>query len=109
MNTTEKVETVKGLIFKLVMSASKSKPITSTDIAAYVKLKLDLERFSQYQVRAVINTLRQDEIPVLANGRGYWVSYDKHEIAEFLTSMKGRIDAQMDAYSGLVSCFKSIV
>ena len=101
-------EEIKSLIFKLIISASKSKPIDSKTLSSFVKSKFNLNAYPGPKVRKVINELRREEIPVLANHNGYWISYEPEQIAEQIVSMKGRIDIQIAALDGLTKCLKTI-
>jgi hypothetical protein len=99
---------IKNIVFKLIMSANKSKPICANELSMIIKNKFNLKAFPGCTVRAIVNELRREEIPVLANNKGYWISYDKEEVVNQIVSMKCRIDIQQAAYTGLVNCLNSL-
>jgi hypothetical protein len=99
-------EETKAYVFKLLMSATKEKPITSTNIALIVKTKFNV-KFTTVHVRKIINEFRREELPVLASHWGYWISYDKQDILEQIISMNNRIAVQIEALSGLQNLLKN--
>lgn len=100
-------EEIKSYVFKLLMSATKERPITSTQIALAVRGTFD-KKFTSVHVRKIINEFRREELPVLASFYGYWISYHKEDILEQILSMKNRILAQEEAIKGLKNLMKTI-
>ena len=100
-------EETKAYVFKLLMSATKEKPITATQIALAVKTHFQ-SRFNSVHVRKIINEFRRQELPVLASHWGYWISYNKEDIADQIISMTGRIEIQKEALQGLKNLMKTI-
>lgn len=100
-------EEIKSYVFKLLMSASFEKQITSTNIALAVRTKFNII-FSTVSVRKIINEFRREELPVLASSLGYWISYNKEEVLAQVQSMKNRIAVQIEAINGLENLVKTL-
>lgn len=92
---------IKPLVFKLLITSNKSKPIDAKTIKLIVKNKLNLQTFSEVEVRKIINELRREEFPVIATNRGYYTSYEESDIEEQIVSMMLRIKSQENAIEGL--------
>lgn len=100
-------EEIKSYVLKLLMSATKQKPITSHHIVIAVKAHFGA-KFNGVNVRKIINEFRRQELPVLASYWGYWISYNKEEVLEQIVSMQGRIAVQQEAVNGLQNLLKDI-
>lgn len=100
-------EEIKSYVFKILMSATKERPITAQQIALTVKDTFN-KNFTTVHVRKVVNQFRREELPVLASFYGYWISYEKEDIIEQIVSMKTRILAQEQAIHGLQNLIKTL-
>lgn len=96
-------------IRSLLMKYTKNKTLYGDEIVKWCNENLELEsKFSSPKLRLIINAMRQQEIPVLSSSLGYWISYDKAEIAETIVSLNGRISSIRSAIGGLSQCVKNI-
>lgn len=56
---------------------------------------------SPEKVRKVINKARTSGIPVCADGRGYYIASDVHDVEKTIQAMSGRVDKMVQAINGL--------
>lgn len=93
----------------LLLKCTKNKTMYGGEIVHWCNENLKLEsKFTEPKLRYIINILRQGEVPVLSSTNGYWISYDKSEIAETIVSLNSRITSIKSAIGGLNSCIKNI-
>lgn len=94
---------------ELLIKCTKNRTMLGSEIVKWCNDNIELEnKLTEPKLRMVINLLRQQEIPVLASSLGYWISYDKEEIAETVVSLNNRIKSIMSAIGGLNQCIKNI-
>lgn len=96
---------VKGLEGK-----TKDKPIKAPQIIkamdAYSK-KHGLTYLSEPRLRKLIGYIRVNGIlPVIATSKGYYVSYDKQDILDQITSLTQRANSILDSANGLKKFLK---
>lgn len=93
----------------LLLKCTKTKTMYGAEIVDWCNENLTLEaKLTQPKLRLIINLLRQQEIPVLSNSNGYWISYNKEEIVQTTISLNSRIISIKSAISGLSNCIKNI-
>ena len=81
---------------------SKDKPITAKQIKELVRSKFTLKGFAETNVRACINHLRKTgTVPILSSQKGYYVSYESHEIETVIISLEHRVTGIRNAIEGL--------
>lgn len=97
------METVKDYLIKQLLSARKRKELSSDIIAMLVNREFN-EKWSTIHVRKAINLLRKENVPVLANSRGYYISYDDEDILESYQSLINRANEIIKAAEGLKKC-----
>jgi len=92
---------------RVLSSASYRNPIKADEIVRRVNGKQEKGDqpvfFSQVKLRKLVNFIRSESIlPVIATSRGYYLSYDRDEIAMQIKSMEERADAITNAKNGLM-------
>lgn len=66
------------------------------------KVTLKYSKLTEPRLRKITNYLRSAKIlPVMATSKGYYISYDKAEIAKQIISLEQRRDAMQAAIDGL--------
>lgn len=93
---------------KIIALHTKDNPITGLQVAGRIHLKDRDSGKEGADMRSVVNALRSKGFPVCASGLGYYYARSKAELDEFADSFKGRIDKQMQAYSGLILGYDQI-
>lgn len=89
-------------IEKTLQTATKEKPIYSAELATLINDNFDLEHpISESRIRAIINHMRCNSIPVISGAKGYYISYDKEEIRMMYLSLTSRIKSIGAASRGL--------
>jgi hypothetical protein len=86
----------------LTKHATKNWPVNSFILARELSFHFNTTVKTQ-KIRTLINLLRQDGVPVIANNRGYYISYEKEDIVRQIVSMKKRISITGLAINGLQS------
>jgi hypothetical protein len=84
---------------------TKDNPIKAPEIIkamnTFAKSK-GLTTLSEPRLRKLINHIRVNGImPVIATSKGYYVSYDKQEILDQITSLTQRANSILDSANGL--------
>ena len=93
----------------LLLKCTKHKTMYGREIVKWCNENLELEaNLTEAKLRNIINKLRQQELPVLANSQGYWISWDVEEITEVIISLLNRASAINLAKTGLVNCLNQI-
>lgn len=100
---------LKNFIKNLIKRYTKSKPISNTKILENIKVNFPKVKMSTADVRIIINSLRQEEVPIIADSRGYFYSEDREEVVAHAQSLQNRIDAIEAAKQGLLNYVKGIV
>lgn len=98
-------------VIRVLYTASYEKPMKSPEIVSIINRNRDKigagVRFNGIKLRKIVNFIRSESIlPVIATSRGYYVSFDKQEIADQIKSMEDRADAILHAKDGLVNFLK---
>lgn len=94
----------------LLLKHKKSNPICSQHIADLLNLNYERQRpYSPTDVRKIINQLRTQEIPIIANSKGYFVSYNIEDIIYQIESFESRMKSMKSAQSGLRGVFNTII
>lgn len=84
---------------------TKDNPIKAPEIIkamnTFAKSK-GLATLSEPRLRKLINHIRVNGImPVIATSKGYYVSYDKQEVLDQITSLTQRANSILDSANGL--------
>lgn len=92
---------------RVLSSASYYNPIKADEIVRRVSGHRDKDGkpvyFNQVKLRKLVNFIRSESIlPIIATSRGYYLSYDRDEIAMQIKSMEERADAITNAKNGLM-------
>lgn len=81
---------------------SMDDPVTGSQLSAVFGVK-DIE------IRRLINEARSSGEPICSCGKGYYYSENTSDICRTIDSMRGRIQKQENAISGLCSCCASVI
>jgi len=103
---------IKQFILDTLLTTKRGKEIDSTKICLLVNQKFALEgakRFSPIKLRGIINELRREEIPVIGNSQGYYISYAPEDITSAIISLTGRIEGIKLALAGLRGCLTNVI
>ena len=95
-------------VIRVLFTATYDKPMKSNEIVSVINQHRDKIgtgiHFNEVKLRKIVNFIRSESIaPLIATSRGYYVSFDKEEIANQITSMEDRADAILHARDGLVN------
>jgi len=94
----------------LLLKHNRSNPLCSDRIADLLNKDFKPERpYQSIHIRKIVNDLRNKEIPVIANNKGYFISYDPEDILYQIDSLEKRIEAIQWAQSGLKQVFTTIL
>ncbi len=99
---------VKDYLTNILLKCKKGKEMSAGSLTLLVKNKFELKTFNDTIVRKFINNMRKNGIPVLANSRGYFVSYDKEDILESYHSLINRSREIVSAADGLMAIVEMI-
>lgn len=102
---------IKREVLDILLKTSRSKTITGKQIVLLINTKFNLEghlKYNTIKLRLLINKLRQEEIPVIGNHNGYYISYDIEDINFSIQSLESRIMGIKLAQDGLKKCIKNI-
>ena len=85
---------------------SKENPIKASEIITAINSKADIFRlknkFSEPRLRKICNHIRTNGLlPLIATSVGYYVSYDKEEIANQIKSLLERANSIKNSANGL--------
>lgn len=58
-------------------------------------------KFTQLRLRVCINYMRKTGVPVMSGNKGYWISYDKIDLINMITSLENRAKSIESASKGL--------
>jgi len=90
-----------------VLSLLKSRAVASSD---YIKsteiVRVIPQLVNGKNLRDVINSLRQDQNPIISTSKGYKYSTDIVEVNFYLISLKYRIEDILKAYKGILKWFE---
>ena len=101
-------EEIKVFVKKILLRATEVRPITSFEIVMEVLDEFPGSKCSSSMIRNVINKLRQNNIPVIANRHGYYISYKEEDILKQIDSLDCRIAAIELAKRGLWDTIENI-
>lgn len=80
-------------------------PLTTTDIIS--QLKLMGKEVNPPDIRKAINKIRREGLaPVLANSKGYYLSYERKEVIDEIDSLTRRARKILSAARGLKTFLK---
>lgn len=87
----KELELVPVFVSRLSLRVGKEKAVTSSQIIKGFKDTKGID-LSGARVRKIINYIRMTEqLPLLiATSEGYYISNDKHEILDYIESLRGR-------------------
>jgi hypothetical protein len=92
-------------IMQILMKLKKSKPMLSTEIVELINKKHFVGtsyKFTGVKLRKYCNYIRSKSLlPIIATSNGYYVSYDKNEIALQIESLEQRSEAILNSVNGL--------
>jgi hypothetical protein len=103
---------IKQFILETLLTTRRGAEIDSTNICLLINTKFNLEdnlSFSPIKLRGIINELRREEIPVIGNSRGYYISYKPEDITAAIVSLNGRIEGIQLAIGGLKHCLTNVI
>lgn len=103
---TEEEKKLVPILISGFKSKTKDNPITGSEIVDAINRKKDSlglsKNFSEPRLRKLTNFIRSAGImPVIATSNGYYVSYDKEEIALQIQSLEQRAAAILESANGL--------
>lgn len=92
-------------IIQILGTLKKSKPMLSTEIVELINKKHFVNstyKFTGVKLRKYCNYIRSKSLlPIIATSNGYYVSYDKNEIALQIESLQQRSEAMLNSANGL--------
>ena len=92
-------------IMQILMKLKKSKPMLSTELVELINKKHfvnSTQKFTGVKLRKYCNYIRSKSLlPIIATSNGYYVSYDKKEIALQIESLEQRSEAILNSVNGL--------
>ena len=92
-------------IMQILMKLKKSKPMLSSEIVELINKKHFVgasNKFTGVKLRKYCNYIRSKSLlPIIATSNGYYVSYDKNEIALQIESLEQRSEAILNSVNGL--------
>jgi hypothetical protein len=103
---------IKQFILETLLTTNKGREMDSNKICLLVNTKFHLQgvkTLSPIKLRAIINELRREEIPVIGNSRGYYISYAPEDIGAAIVSLRGRIKGINLAIEGLKGCLTNVI
>lgn len=95
-------------LFKKLIKAKA--PITSIELASMDDFPLKKLKVatSGAMMRKIINRMRKNHIPVIANSKGYMIKYDKEAIIEQIQSLRNRQAIIEEGVEGLLYLLKTM-
>jgi hypothetical protein len=103
---------IKNYILQNLLKTKKGSEITNDFICLITNNKFGLEgstKMVPIKVRALINELRREEIPVIGTSRGYYISYSPDDISAAIISLQSRITSITLAIGGLKGCLTNVL
>ena len=90
-------------IMELLRNCSKKYPLKSEQLVDMVNRRpYKKEKFTGVKLRKYCNYIRSKSLlPIIATSNGYYVSYDKNEIALQIESLEQRSEAILNSVNGL--------
>jgi hypothetical protein len=92
-------------IMEILFKYKKNNPIKSVQLVAIINHKFFKEsdaKFTGVELRKYCNYIRSKSLlPIIATSNGYYVSYDKTEIALQIESLEQRSEAILNSVNGL--------
>ena len=92
-------------IMEILRKLGKNKPMKSAQLVAIINHKFYKEsdaKFTGVKLRKFCNFIRSKSLlPIIATSNGYYVSYDKTEIALQIESLEQRSEAILNSVNGL--------
>jgi hypothetical protein len=92
-------------IIEILGTLKKSSPMLSNEIVELVNKKHFINsnyKFTGVKLRKYCNYIRSKSLlPIIATSNGYYVSYDKNEIALQIESLEQRSEAILNSVNGL--------
>ena len=102
LTSEEKLLTVE--IITILSKIKKDNPIKSFELVNLINKKLSIAdvNFTGVKLRKYCNYIRSKSLlPIIATSNGYYVSYDKKEIALQIESLEQRSEAILNSVNGL--------
>lgn len=95
-------------LIKGFQTKTKENPIKAPQIVKSMNTYLNLNqinlKFTEIKLRKCVNYIRANGLlPLIANSKGYYVSYDIEEIQNQIKSLQQRASSIMDASIGLIN------
>ena len=92
-------------IMEILVKYKKNNPIKSVQLVAIINNKFFKEsdaKFTGVKLRKFCNYIRSKSLlPIIATSNGYYISYDKTEIALQIESLEQRSEAILNSVNGL--------
>jgi hypothetical protein len=101
-------------LIKLLLRTNKNKTLMATDIVKIINEQKgnwgdNLPAFQQSRLRKLINHIRINELlPIISGYTGYYVSYKKIDILEFVVSQEQRAESIIAAAEGMKKICQTI-
>jgi hypothetical protein len=105
VNLTPEEKELTGTIIEILGTLKKSKPMLSSELVEMINKKHFVNskyKFTGVKLRKYCNYIRSKSLlPIIATSNGYYVSYDKSEIALQIESLEQRSEAILNSVNGL--------
>jgi len=92
-------------IMQILMKLKKNNPMKSVEIVELINRKFYKNsdvKFTGVKLRKYCNYIRSKSLlPIIATSNGYYISYDKNEIALQIESLEQRSEAILNSVNGL--------
>lgn len=92
-------------IMQILMKLKKNRPMKSVQIVELINRRLFKNKdvkFNGVKLRKYCNYIRSKSLlPIIATSNGYYISYDKTEIALQIESLEQRSEAILSSVNGL--------
>jgi hypothetical protein len=104
-NLTPEEKELTVSIMEILMKLKKNKPMKSVEIVERINkqfYKTSDVKFTGVKLRKFCNYIRSKSLlPIIATSNGYYISYDKNEIALQIESLEQRSEAILNSVNGL--------
>ena len=104
-NLTPEEKELTVAIMQILMKLKKNKPMKSVEIVELINRKFYKNsdvKFTGVKLRKFCNYIRRKSLlPIIATSNGYYISYDKNEIALQIESLEQRSEAILNSVNGL--------
>lgn len=88
-------------VLEQVEGRRRDNPVTGTQIANTIGLRLRSNGKPGADLRAIVNAVRKKGFPICSSGEGYYWPASRDELTEYIDSFKRRVADQQKAIDGL--------